>query len=38
MRNQAIKIFRNFFLKGQGSPALYPIPFVSESNGKGVDA
>ena len=38
MRKQAEKIFLNFFLKGQGSPALYPIPFIPESNGKGVDA
>ncbi len=38
MHNQATKIFLNFFLKGQGSPALYPIPFIPESNGKGVDA
>ncbi len=39
MRNQAEKIFLNFFLKGQGSLALYQIPLVSESNGKGgVDA
>ena len=37
MRNQAEKFFQNFFRKGQGSPALYPIPLVSESNGKGVD-
>ena len=35
MRNQAEKIFLNFFLKGQGSPALYPIPFIPESNEKG---
>lgn len=35
MCNQAEKIFLNFFLKGQGSPALYPIPFIPESNGKG---
>ncbi len=35
MHNQATKIFLNFFLKGQGSPALYPIPFIPESNGKG---
>ncbi len=35
MRNQAEKIFLNFFLKGQGSLALYQIPLVSESNGKG---
>ena len=32
MCNQAEKIFLNFFLKGQGSPALYPIPFIPESN------
>lgn len=38
MQNQTEKNFGNFFLKGQGSPALYLIPFVSESNGKGVDA
>ena len=38
MRKQAEKIFLNFFLKGQGSPALYPIPFMPESSGKGVDA
>ena len=38
MRNQVEKIFLNFFLKGQGSLALYQIPLVSESNGKGVDA
>ena len=38
MRNQAEKIFWNFFLKGQGSLALYQIPLVSESKGKGVDA
>ena len=31
------KIFLNFFLKGQGSLALYQIPLVSESKGKGVD-
>ena len=37
MSNQADKIFLNFFLKGQGSPALYPIPLVSESKGKGVN-
>ncbi len=37
MRDHTQKIIRNFFLKGQGSPALYSIPFVSESNGKGVD-
>lgn len=30
MRNQADKIFRNFFLKGQGSPAIYQIPLISE--------
>ena len=35
MHNQATKIFLNFFLKGQGSPALYPIPFIPESNEKG---
>ena len=35
MCNQAEKIFLNFFLKGQGSPALYPIPFIPESNEKG---
>ena len=35
MRNQAEKIFLNFFLKGQGSLALYQIPLVSESKGKG---
>ena len=28
MHNQATKIFLNFFLKGQGSPALYPIPVL----------
>ncbi len=38
MRNQTEKNFLNFFLKGQGSPALYPIPFIPESKGKGVDA
>ena len=35
MHNQATKIFLNFFLKGQGSPALYPIPFIPESKEKG---
>lgn len=38
MNNQAIKIFLDFFRKDQGSPALYSIPFTSESNGKGVGA
>ena len=38
MCNQPEKIFLNFFLKGQGSLALYQIPLVSESKGKGVDA
>ena len=28
MHNQATKIFLNFFLKGQGSPALYPLPYT----------
>ncbi|EOI09333.1 hypothetical protein UCE_02178 [Enterococcus faecalis EnGen0239] len=37
MRNQAQKNFQNFFRKDQGSPALYLIPFVSESNGQGVN-
>ena len=31
MRDHTQKIIRNFFLKGQGSPALYPIPLVSET-------
>ena len=34
MRNQAEK-FLNFFLKGQGSLALYQIPLVSREQGKG---
>jgi hypothetical protein len=38
MRNQIRKNFQNFFRKDQGSPALYFLSFVSESNGKGVDA
>ena len=38
MYSQAPKIFQNFFRKGQGSPALYFLSFVSESNGKGVGA
>ncbi len=29
--------FRNFFLKGQAALVLYPVSFISESNGKGVN-